>query len=52
MEGPVICEVMLEEFGELAPRIASRVMPDGSLKAAEFDDLFPFITIDGNNEDN
>ncbi len=43
MEGPVICEVMLEQFGPLAPRIASRVMPDGSLKAAEFDDLAPFL---------
>jgi len=43
MEGPVVCEVMVEEFGELAPRIASRVMPDGSLKAAEFDDLWPFL---------
>jgi acetolactate synthase-1/2/3 large subunit len=43
MDGPVVCEVMVEEFGELAPRIASRVMPDGSLKAAEFDDLFPFL---------
>jgi acetolactate synthase-1/2/3 large subunit len=42
-DGPVVCEVMLEEFGEIAPRIASRVMPDGSLKAAEFDDLFPFL---------
>jgi acetolactate synthase-1/2/3 large subunit len=40
---PVVCEVMLEEFGEIVPRIASRVMPDGSLKAAEFDDLFPFL---------
>ena len=43
MEGPVICEVMTQEFGILAPRIASRVMPDGSLKAAEFDDLWPFL---------
>jgi acetolactate synthase-1/2/3 large subunit len=43
IEGPVVCEVMLEEFGELVPRIASRVMSDGSLKAAEFDDLFPFL---------
>lgn len=42
-EGPVICEVITEEFGPLAPRIASRVMPDGSLKAAEFDDLAPFL---------
>ncbi len=44
MDGPVICEVMTQEFGILAPRIASRVMPDGSLKAAEFDDLWPFLT--------
>lgn len=43
MEGPIICEVMTQEFGILAPRIASRVMPDGSLKAAEFDDLWPFL---------
>jgi acetolactate synthase-1/2/3 large subunit len=43
MDGPVVCEVMLEEFGEIVPRIASRVMPDGSLKAAEFDDLYPFL---------
>lgn len=42
-EGPVVCEVMVEEFGIIAPRIASRVMPDGSLKAAEFDDLWPFL---------
>lgn len=42
-EGPVICEVMVQEFGIIAPRISSRVMPDGSLKAAEFDDLWPFL---------
>ena len=51
MEGPVICEVMLEEFAELAPRIASRVMPDGSLKAAEFDDLYPFLEKEGNQNE-
>lgn len=43
MEGPVVCEVMVQEFGIMAPRIASRVMPDGSLKAAEFEDLWPFL---------
>ena len=42
-DGPVVCEVILEEFGPMAPRIASRVMPDGSLKAAEYDDLAPFL---------
>ncbi len=48
MDGPVICEVMVQEFGTIAPRIASRVMPDGSLKAAEFDDLWPFLDENGN----
>ena len=43
MDGPVVCEVILEQFGPMAPRIASRVMPDGSLKAAEYDDLAPFL---------
>lgn len=42
-DGPVVCEVMLQEFAPIQPRIASRVMPDGSLKAAAFDDLFPFL---------
>lgn len=49
MNGPVICEVMVQEFGIIAPRIASRVMPDGSLKAAEFDDLWPFLDKNNNN---
>lgn len=43
MDGPVVCEVILEQFGPMAPRIASRVMPDGSLKAAEYDDMAPFL---------
>ncbi|MDE6261545.1 MAG: thiamine pyrophosphate-binding protein [Oscillospiraceae bacterium] len=42
-EGPFVCQVRVQEFGEIAPKIASRVMPDGSLKAAEFDDLYPFL---------
>lgn len=42
-EGPVVCEVICQEFSPIIPRIASRVMPDGSLKAAEFDDLYPFL---------
>lgn len=46
IEGPVVCEVITQEFGILSPRIASRVMPDGSLKAAEFDDLWPFLDSD------
>ena len=40
---PVVCEVMVQEFAPIIPRIASKVMPDGSLKAADFDDLYPFL---------
>ena len=42
-DGPVVCEVMVQEFAQIIPRIASKVMPDGSLIAAEFDDLYPFL---------
>ena len=49
IDGPVICEVMVQKFGTIAPRIASRVMPDGSLKAAEFDDLWPFLDEEKSN---
>lgn len=40
---PIVCEIMVQEFAPIIPRIASKVMPDGSLKAAEFDDLYPFL---------
>lgn len=40
---PVVCEVICQQFAPIIPRIASRVMSDGSLKAAEFEDLYPFL---------
>lgn len=42
-DGPAICEVIVQEFAPIMPRISSKVMPDGSLKAADFDDLYPFL---------
>lgn len=42
-DGPVVCEVICQQFAPIIPRIASRVMPDGSLKATEFEDLYPFL---------
>lgn len=45
---PVIVEITVQEFAPIIPRIASKVMPDGSLKAAEFDDLYPFLDENGN----
>lgn len=47
---PVVCEIIVQEFAPIVPRIASKVMPDGSLKAAEFDDLFPFLNDNDGNE--
>lgn len=44
---PVICEIICQEFAPIVPRIASRVMSDGSLRAAEFEDLFPFLDEEG-----
>lgn len=49
LQEPVVCEIMVQEFAPIVPRIASKVMPDGTLKAAEFDDLFPFL--DGVKDD-
>ena len=50
LEEPVIVEIMVQEFAPIVPRIASKVMPDGSLKAAEFDDLYPFLDEEGNEQ--
>lgn len=42
-DGPIVCEIICQEFSPIIPKIASRVMPDGTLKAAEYEDLFPFF---------
>lgn len=49
LQEPVVCEIIVQEFAPIVPRIASKVMPDGSLKAAEFDDLYPFLDSNNNN---
>lgn len=43
LDKPVICEIICQEFAPIVPKISSKVMPDGSLRAAEFEDLFPFL---------
>lgn len=48
LDEPVVVEIIVQEFAPIIPRIASRVMPDGSLKAADFDDLYPFLDEEGN----
>ncbi|MDR1862225.1 MAG: thiamine pyrophosphate-binding protein [Candidatus Ancillula sp.] len=43
MSGPVICEVMSQQWQELIPKVTSERMPDGSLIAHEFEDMAPFL---------
>lgn len=43
MEGPVICEVMTPQWQLLIPRISSEKLPDGTLVAHDYDDMFPFL---------
>ena len=41
---PVICKVITPEWQILQPRISSEKMPDGTLVAHEYEDMFPFLT--------
>lgn len=51
LDEPVVVEITVQEFAPIIPRIASKVMPDGSLKAAEFDDLYPFLDDNGDEQE-
>jgi Thiamine pyrophosphate-requiring enzymes [acetolactate synthase, pyruvate dehydrogenase (cytochrome), glyoxylate carboligase, phosphonopyruvate decarboxylase] len=45
-EGPVICDVLTEEWQMIVPRVASDKMPDGSLRMRNYEDMFPFLPAD------
>lgn len=42
-DGPVVCEVMTPEWQLLIPRIASDKYPDGTLRARDYEDMFPYL---------
>ena len=42
-DGPVICDVLTQEWQMIIPRIASDKMPDGSLRMRNYEDMFPFL---------
>ena len=42
-DGPVLCEVVVDEKQNFAPKLSSRVLPDGSIVSPEIDDMFPFL---------
>lgn len=43
MEGPVVCEVMVDARQNFEPKAASRRMEDGSMVSAPLEDLAPFL---------
>lgn len=42
--GPTICEVMLDKEQFFAPKLSSKVLPDGKIVSPEIDDLYPFLS--------
>ena len=42
-EGPVFCEVMLDPFEKLGPKVASEKKNDGRIVSKPLEDLFPFL---------
>lgn len=42
-EGPVFCEVIVDERQNFEPKLSSKVLPDGKIVSPELDDMFPFL---------
>jgi acetolactate synthase-1/2/3 large subunit len=43
-EGPVLVEAMVDPAQNFAPKLSSKVLPDGKIVSAELDDMFPFLS--------
>lgn len=46
IEGPVLCEVVLDPSQNFEPKLSSKVLPDGQIVSPPLDDMFPFIDRD------
>lgn len=44
--GPVLCEAVLDDTQFFAPKLSSRVNPDGTIVSPPIDDMFPFLSRD------
>ncbi|MCM1499241.1 MAG: thiamine pyrophosphate-binding protein [Clostridium sp.] len=42
-DGPVICEAILDPEQFFAPKLSSKVLPDGKIVSPPIDDMFPFL---------
>lgn len=43
MEGPVICDVMIDPDLQMAPKLSSVAMPDGAMISKPLEDMWPFL---------
>ena len=43
-DGPVFCEVVVDQTQNFAPKLSSKVLPDGKIISPEIDDMFPFLS--------
>ena len=44
VDGPSICEVVLDEQQQFAPKLAARQLPDGTMVSPPLEDLAPFLS--------
>jgi len=45
-EGPLFAEIVVDPNQNFAPKLSSRVLPDGKIISPEIDDMFPFLDRD------
>lgn len=45
-DGPVLCEVVVDETQNFEPKLSSKVLPDGKIVSPSIDDMFPFLSRD------
>jgi acetolactate synthase-1/2/3 large subunit len=42
-EGPVLCEVMLNQYQDFSPKLSSRKNEDGTMTSSKLEDMSPFL---------
>lgn len=42
-EGPVFIEVVVDQQQNFAPKLSSKILPDGKIVSPEIDDMYPFL---------
>lgn len=42
-DGPVMCEVIVDETQNFEPKLSSKVLPDGKIVSPPIDDMYPFL---------